>query len=218
MADRTAFSGSPPPRALLIVLGVMALIELALTVSDRGLLPGAPGEWRAIAIIHGAFWRQLLDGSLDPVYSWQPAAMFVTHAFLHGGIFHLVMNGVIILSLGKFAADRFGTAALLWVLLVSAVAGGAGFWLLSDGEAPMVGASGAGFGLLGLWQFWEAALRRHRGETLRPVLATIGALVLANAALAVALGGYLAWQAHLGGFLAGFAMGPVLMRARRRGR
>ncbi len=199
------------PGALWLLVGAMAAVELVLSAADRGILPGDLRWW---ALLHGAFWRQLLEG-VPPVYPGQGTVMFLSHAFLHGGFFHLVMNGVVLLALGKLVAQQAGSAAMLLLFAVSAIGGGIGFALLGQGEAPMVGASGAVFGFLALWQYWEAQARRARGLTLQPVFATVAALAAANVALAVLLEGALAWQAHLGGFVAGLVLGPVMTRIAR---
>lgn len=197
------------PPALWILVGAMALTELVLALSDRGLLPG---DLRMLALLHGAFWTPLLDGTAWPVFSGQAVTMFVTHAFLHGGFFHLAMNGVILLALGKMVAERAGAGGMLLLFFASAIGGGAVFWLLSQGGAPMIGASGAVFGFLGLWQYWEGMARHRRGLPLQPVIATVGGLAVLNLVLAFMLQGALAWQAHLGGFLVGVALGPLMTR------
>ncbi len=204
--------GVPP--LLLALIGAMTAIELLLSAADRGLL-GAT-DWRQIALIHGAFWQPVMDGTARPAFSGQAITMFASYAFLHGGLLHLAMNAVILLSLGKFVAQRAGQWAMLLLFLVSAVAGGLTFGLLSRGAGPMIGASGAVFGFLGLWQYWEAATRRRLRASLQPVLATIGTLIAINVAMAVFMGGALAWQAHLGGFLAGVALGPLMTGFARR--
>jgi membrane associated rhomboid family serine protease len=217
MIIRPVARGDRLPPQLWLTVGLMVAIELGLSAADRGLL-GEPG-WRAWAVVRFAFWDMLFSGMAAPVYTAQPWAMFLTHAFLHSGFLHLAMNGVVLLALGKFVAERCGGWAMLLLFAVSAAAGGAAFGLIADTRAPMVGASGAVFGFIGLWQYWEAMARRQLGLTLRPVFATLGALVAINVVLAVALGGGLAWEAHLGGFLAGVALGPLMSAfARRRDR
>jgi membrane associated rhomboid family serine protease len=213
---RPVSQSSDVPTALWALVGAMALIEILLTGADRGWF-GLPG-WRSLAFVYGAFWQPLIDGAARPVYPGQTTAMFLTHALLHGGLFHLMMNGIILLALGKFIAEQVGAAALLVVFFVSAVAGGAVFGLINTAAIPMIGASGAVFGFIGLWQYWEYAARRAHGLPLGPVLNTLVALAAINVVLMVALGGGLAWQAHLGGFLAGWVLGPVMTGiARRKG-
>ncbi|MCI5048512.1 MAG: rhomboid family intramembrane serine protease [Aquisalinus sp.] len=196
------------PRALWVLIGAMAVIELFLTGSDRGLV-GNP-EWRGIAFLYGAFWDPLTNGIAEPVFSLQPYTMYLTHAFLHADLFHLLMNSVILLSIGKLVAEQAGVNAMLLLFVVCAIGGGIGFALLADTTIPAIGASGAVFGFLAVWQYWDGVIRQARGLSLKPVFQTIIGLIILNIVLALWMQGGLAWQAHLGGFVAGLAMGPVM--------
>jgi membrane associated rhomboid family serine protease len=86
----------------------------------------------------------------------------------------------------------------------------------------MVGASGAVFAFLGLWVVWD--WRRHRavGASTRPIWMRVGVLAALNLVFFLGLEGMVAWEAHLGGFLAGLAAGALfenrLARAARRAR
>ena len=82
------------PGTLWIFVGVMTAIELILTLSSSGFFRSQNLRWPAFVL--GAFWQPLLSGMAQPVYLGQSALMFITHAFLHGGIAHLAMNGVIL--------------------------------------------------------------------------------------------------------------------------
>jgi len=201
--------------SLWLLVGSMLFIELLLELADYGFV--GQTDWRAIAIGYGGFWRQLLSGE-QPLFSLQPYTMFLSHAFLHGGFIHFIMNSVILLALGKFISERTGSAAMLLLFASSAISGAIVFALISDSTGPAVGASGAVFGFIGLWQYWEVVARRNRGLSLNPVLRTIFGLIIINLAIALVLQGALAWEAHLGGFVAGFALGPFMtIRARSRG-
>jgi len=125
----------------------------------------------------------------------------------------MALNGVILLALGKFVASRIGAARTLLLLFLAAVGGGLGFALLSASNAPMIGASGAVFGLIGLWQAWDYRMRRSAGLPVRPVLVAILGLAVANVVFFVMLGGGLAWEAHLGGWLVGFFLARHLDHA-----
>jgi membrane associated rhomboid family serine protease len=119
----------------------------------------------------------------------------------------MAMNLTILLALGRFTADRYGPRVVLPVFLLTAIAGGAMFALLVRDPLPMVGASGAVFGFLGVWIAWDWRRHRAAGASTGPVLRRVLVLVVLNVGLWVALSGGLAWQAHLGGFLAGLACG-----------
>ena len=198
------------PGFLWILVGVMAAIELILTLSSSGFFGSQNLRWPVFVL--GAFWKPLLSGAAQPVYPGQSALMFITHAFLHGGIAHFAMNGVVLLSLGKFVSSNIGAARTLLVLFLSAIAGGACFGLLSSGAAPMIGASGAVFGLIGVWQAADYRMRRRSGLPLQPLVMAVSGLVAANIALFVIFSGGLAWEAHLGGWLAGWVAGQSFAR------
>lgn len=202
---------TPAGRLVLILVLATCLPELVLTAADHGLV-GSP-RWRLSAYQHGAFWNGLL-ADWPALYPGQTAAMFVSHAFLHGGLLHLATNMAVLLGLGSHVANRTGAALFLPLYLVLAIGGGAGFALLSSGLQPMVGASGAIFGLLGIWKYWEWRARRLTGAPMGPLWQSLLGLAVLNAVLWAALGGLLAWEAHFGGFVAGWAAGPVIRRLR----
>ncbi|TNF23047.1 MAG: rhomboid family intramembrane serine protease [Rhodobacteraceae bacterium] len=201
---------SGAPGVLWVLVGLMTVIELILTLSDAGMFGGEDLRWGAYAL--GAFWQPVLAGAMPPIYPGQTAVMFVSHAFLHGGLAHLAMNGVVLLALGKFVSAQVGAGRTLLVLLLAAIAGAGCFGLLSSSSAPMIGASGAVFGLIGLWQAMDFRLRRRAGLPLQPILTAILGLVAANIALYLFLSGGLAWQAHLGGWIAGWLAGQSFAR------
>lgn len=192
---------SPHARAVLVIVGICALIEAALTLFG-GM--GGQGGLRRTALIHGAFWPRLLD-DWDPAWPGQPTAMFVTYAFLHGGLIHMIFNMLVLLHLGRETVDRVGQWGFVLFFMVTAAGGGAAFWLLSASSGPMVGASGAVFGLFGATMFWDWQRRSARGEEIGPVLKLGVGLILMNVILYILAQGFLAWEAHLGGFLAGAA-------------
>lgn len=191
--------------ALLLLVGGIALVELVLTLADAGIL-GHP-SWRYVAVAFGGFHDAVFDGRIPPLWPGQDWAMFLTHAALHGDFLHLLMNMAVLLALGKLARAMVGSLRTLLLFPLGAAAGALAFGLLATTDGPMVGASGAVFAYLGLWLRADHAARRRFGTTIRPVLSTLAGLVIANLALWVAFSGLVAWEAHLGGFLAGWLCG-----------
>ncbi len=205
------------PTQIIVLLSIMAVIELLLTMADTGLFGDI--KLRGLFFAYGAFWDPLLDGELEPIFCIQPIYMFLTHAFLHGGLLHFIMNSTVLVSLGRFISDQAGPWPVVILFVVAAIAGGMAFGLLADTTAPMIGASGAAFGFIGLWQYWEFRIRQMRKLPLRPVIQNALGLVLLNAVFFFFLQGALAWEAHLGGYLTGLALGPwMTAQARSRAR
>ncbi len=158
---------------------------------------------------------------------WTP----LTYSFLHGGWQHLIFNMIWLAVFGSPVARRIGSTrfAVLWVVLsvVSAFA----FYILNPGSVSLVvGASGVISGLTGAaCRFaWSPARLGSGGygpllsvgEALsnRSVMSFMLIWLLANVGFA-ALGGFaatpIAWESHLGGFVAGFFLLPIFDKARR---
>lgn len=195
----------PPPGLTLALLAIL-LPELLLSCADL-LILGSPG-WRPLAYQYGGFWAGLLHG-WRPNFTLQPATMFATYAFLHTGPTHALGNALALLGLGRILEDR-GGSRLLWPILgVSALSGAAAFGLLSRSPAPMVGTSGAIFGLAGALVVWWAREPPAAGRRLGRFFAGIAGLALMNAASWWAMGGQLAWEAHLGGMSGGMALAAI---------
>lgn len=176
-------------------------IELILVAADAGWIGST--RWRGLAYQYGAFWPGLLD-DWRPSYPLQPWVMFVSYAFLHGDLTHLIGNMITLFALGRLVHEAAGTAGVAVVYGVSMLGGAVFFSVLSDGPTPMVGASGALFGLAGALLTWEWGLRRAEGAGLWPVIRIALFLVLINIVMWVWLEGRLAWQAHFGGAVAGW--------------
>jgi len=197
-------------RVWLTLILVMTLIEAALLLADRGLL-GTP-RWRPMLYAYGAFWPGLLQG-WQPNYPGQPVTMFATYAFLHGSWQHLLGNAATLTWLGLVLGRRCRPRTFGFLYAVSALGGGIGYGLLAPSAAPMVGASGAIMGLVGAWIVWDSRDRITEGDTPRRALIAalwMTAVVAAfNLAMFLLLDGLVAWQAHLGGFLAGVVAGWV---------
>jgi membrane associated rhomboid family serine protease len=194
------------------IIAVCALVELVLLAGDLGLI-GVP-RLRMLAYQYGGFWVGLL-GSWRPNYAAQPYLMFLTYAFLHGGPVHLLVNMLTLYSLGRLVIWRVGQARFLMLYAISALGGALGFAALSSKVQPMVGASGALFGLVGAWIAWDYIDRFTLSEPLLPVLRPILILIVLNVVFYYAMGGFLAWETHLGGFIAGF-FGAFLIDPRSR--
>ena len=188
-------------RILAVIIALCGLIEGALWLSDLRLIE-IP-RLRNTAYDYGGFWVGLL-GTWEPNYSLQPYAMFVTYAFLHGGPVHLVVNMITLWSLGEGAIARVGVWGFLALYVSSMLGGAAGFALMSSSVQPMVGASGALFGLAGGLLAWQYVDRFTLREALWPVVRLVLLLIAMNLVMWWALDGHLAWQTHLGGFVFGW--------------
>ena len=199
-----------PVPLLLAFLVLPCLIELSLEAADAGWL--ATPRLRATVYQNGAFWAGLLD-NWRPNYELQPATMFLTYSFLHAGFWHLAGNMIAFVLLIQLVRPGLEGWAFAGLYVASAIGGALAYALLGSAVQPVVGASGALFGLAGAWK-WQDWVRL-RGPVLPVVLRDIAVLVALNAVIWVVQDGALAWEAHLGGFVTGAAVMAALQRWRR---
>lgn len=199
--------------ALLMLVGLCTAIEAVLSAADAGLI-GTP-LWRPLAYQYGAFWPGLLH-NWTPNFPAQPWTMFLTYSVLHAGPGHLAGNMVTLLSLGSLVAHLAGRSQMLAIYAAATLGGAAAFGLLGHTAQPMVGASGALFGLAGAWQYHDFSDRRDAGHSLWPVVRVVIGLILLNLILWGLMAGRLAWETHFGGFVTGWAVAALLQRWRAR--
>ncbi len=199
---------TPSGRSAIVALVVLCTgIEALLQLGDAGLI-NMP-RFRMQVYEYFGFWSGLL-GDWLPNYALQPWTMFITYGFLHAGLMHLGLNMVTLVSLGIPVVARVGAVSFILLYWVSMLGGGLGFAVLSESIRPMVGASGALFGLAGAILAWEYLDRRNLKERLWPVARAVLLLVALNVALYYAMDRLLAWEAHLGGFVMGWISAMII--------
>ena len=202
------FGGPKTPKTLWWLTGLMLFLEGIAQLSDRGWFGVL--ELRSLMISYGAFWDFLFPpGSVEQaLFLGQSYAMLITHAFLHAGTIHVLMNTVIFIALGKTLAVYFGLRLTLLTMLVGVISSGVMFGLLESTSAPMIGASGVVFSLIGFWLHVSRAELKRLGRQSRSVASVIISLIVIHILLHVFMGGQIAWQAHFGGFVAGYFLMP----------
>ena len=158
---------------------------------------------------------------------------FVTYAFIHGNATHLLLNSIWLLPFGSALARRLGTVRFLAFFAATAAAGAA-FHLATNvgSEQPVIGASGAISGFMAAsvrFAFQRGGpldLLRGGDERSYRVPAVPLLAALRDMRIMVFLGAWfglnilfglgtlampgmdqaIAWQAHIGGFLAGLLL------------
>lgn len=193
---------------LVAVIAACVSIELVLELSDFGAF-GESSRLRRLIYEYAGFWPGLL-GNWEPNYVGQPTAMFLTYGFLHGGFFHLLVNMITLWTTGRLVIDRVGQRRFVLLYSAAIIGGGLGFALLSSGVTPMVGASGAIFGVIGGLLSWSYVDLFAIKERLWPVARAVLFLIGLNIVLWWAMDGQLAWQTHLGGFVFGWVFALMI--------
>ena len=127
----------------------------------------------------------------------------ITSIFLHAGFVHLAFNMLSLYFLGSFVEEAFGRGKFLALYFLSGFAGGIAY-LYFGGTGPVVGASGAIFGLLG--SVLGYALRRGTFSWQNPVIRQLLILTALNLYLGFSIPN-VSNTAHIGGLTGGFAFG-----------
>ena len=173
----------------------------------------------------------LYDGAFIPVlytgqygFDWFLFTRPFTYAFMHGGFAHIAVNMVWLAAFGPPLANRLGALRFALFYAATGLAAVALFWALHpDGEAPLVGASGAISGIMGAAARYGFRVDRSPGKSAfanaplpvavvlrsRGIIVFLAMLMLANLAVgllgfAPGVDGQVAWEAHIGGLIAGF--------------
>ncbi|MEM9783723.1 MAG: rhomboid family intramembrane serine protease [Pseudomonadota bacterium] len=200
------------------MVALWTLIHGASLMAEQGIGPSLLQPWMLYTMF--AFFDVKLSFAMagrgvDPQLVWST----VTHAFLHGSWLHLALNAAAFLGLGHALSRDGGIWPTLAIFVLTAAAGALTFGAVAAVEAPLIGASGAVFGFLGTLTAWQARWLAARGGSLDPIWARVAGVIAVNAIMAVGFGGVaIAWEAHLGGFAAGWALAyafPPRLRTRR---
>ena len=223
-SGRTAYGGIRPGNpglTTLVLIGTNAIIWLMLLASggDRSklynvlaLLPEgrcvpteAPDSYfpaigsETVCEVQGHTWA---EGVADGAY-WQ----LVTNAFTHVEVWHIGFNMLAVWFLGPQLELALGRVRFLALYFLAAVGGSTMVYWFAATTGSTVGASGVVYGLLGALLL----LAYKVGGNVQPILVWLGLGFL----ITVVGRGFISWQGHLGGFLAGLAVAAVLIYAPR---
>jgi membrane associated rhomboid family serine protease len=219
------------PAVVVATLAVLALVHLGREL----LSPSQDFRFLLLFAFIPVRYEPSVLGAVLPGGVGADIWSFLTYALIHGNWMHLAVNAVWLLPFGTAVARRFGTLRFLLFFAVTAVAAAAMHLATHVGEMlPMVGASGSISGLmagavrfvfhrggpLSLWREQSDAAYRNPasplGVALRDVrvLAFVGTwfglnILLGLGSLPIAGEQDVAWQAHIGGFLAGLFLFPL---------
>lgn len=188
--------------ALVLPSGLSLTSVVLFLILLIGLLQIFPSLYRQAGRL-GAFYRG------DQAW-WQ----WISYAYFHGGLLHLVFNAMALSQLGPMVEGQIGSARAMVVYTFTALTALALF--IWTGGGALVGASGALFGWIGFGLAynhflggWDA--RRLRAFYLQWTLYGLIFGFLVGGALRMA------HSAHLGGWIGGLFMGWLMERLERGG-
>ncbi len=156
------------------------------------------------------FLQQTVPG-VGSLLAFVPAQAFiqpwtlVTYMFVHANVTHILFNMLALYFFGPRVEERLGSRRFITLYMLSGIAG-AVLSMIFAPRAPIVGASGAVFGvMLAFATFWPTDQIYIMG--ILPLEARIAVLLMAAAALWSGVQGSrsgVADFAHLGGFVGGW--------------
>jgi rhomboid protease GluP len=187
MSNALARAGETPV-AYIVLLGyvTLALVTDPIDPSTEQLV--RYGACVGLLVQDGEPWRLL------------------SHAFLHGGIVHLLFNTLFMWQLGPAFERIVGSPRFALIYVVSALAGGLAGSFAQTPLGLLVGGSGALFGLLGA----VVARNMRSGRHLLDFLNYAGprhilGIIAANLVLGMLIP-FVSNSAHVGGLIAGFVL------------
>lgn len=220
------------PAVVTVLCGLMIVVHLA-----RGFVLNEDAELQ-FTVWFAFIPFRLLSGDEIPG-GWVPLIWTpFSHAFLHAGWDHLLINTAWLAIFGTPVARRYGATPTVAIFLVGAVVGAVAFAATTLPELQiLIGASGGVAALTGAavrFIFQPVIVAKHP-ETGQEIvlgrnLASLGQLmrdprsryftliwIVLNAVIPLLplITGErfeIAWQAHLGGFLGGLLLVPVFER------
>ena len=182
------------------VTAVLFLVNAALFLVSEFM--GTPGNTETVLRLGASYTPYISDGQY-----WR----LITSCFLHFGIGHLVNNMIALAAVGSILEKWLGHVRYFIFYMIAGLSGSILTYaveLLNREESVSAGASGAIFGLIGIY---AVILLRNRSQFGRNTVLR----VVFGVTLAVLPGFYnkgISLTAHLGGLLAGIAMGLTVKR------
>ncbi|MEM7069462.1 MAG: rhomboid family intramembrane serine protease [Pseudomonadota bacterium] len=206
------------PAVLLAFIGIMLGVHITRTT-----MINADGDlWMLINFAFIPARYALAESSVftNPAELWTP----ITYSFLHGSWTHILLNSIWLLCFGSVVARRFGTLKFVLFCVIGSVFGALSHYIFHSGSiVPMIGASAVVSACMGAavrFAFpqngrFSPAVHDLPAQTLAQCFQNRQVVVFAVAWFAInflfglggeiftAAGQSIAWEAHVGGFLAG---------------
>jgi membrane associated rhomboid family serine protease len=192
------FGGSPQAGRPLVTWTLIA-VNVVLWLYEFAS-PAIANSWAMIGIgvADGQWYRLITSAFLPP-----PGLSGL-------GFLDIVFNMWALLLVGPGLEQALGRVRFLAIYLVSAIGGSVAFYFLARPDEAALGASGA---IFGLFAAWFVLSRRLRVDSRQVV-----ALIVINLVIGFVFATAIAWQAHVGGLIAGGALTAAFVYAPRRNR
>ncbi|GAA1448656.1 hypothetical protein GCM10009617_35550 [Leifsonia poae] len=178
------------------------LIGICVLVYILQSLPGIGGTITQAIQYAGAY--SYPTGTFGGV-AFEPWRLLTT-VFAHASILHIALNMYTLWVFGMLLEPLLGRARFLALFLISGFAGSVAVLLIASPVQPVVGASGAIFGMLGAF----LVIQRRLGGNATQLFILVGI----NLVIGFIPSFGIAWQAHVGGLIAGVLVGLIYVETR----
>lgn len=176
-----------------IIIGICVL-NFALIQIIPIVLPNV--DRISAAVFLGAYYKAFISGGYE-------IFRFLTVGFVHIDFLHLALNMMAFIQLARFCENIYTTKETIKILLISTVMGSVFVYCMS-GNIVGVGLSGGLYGLFAAELVYFIATGLIRNPNYRQSLITTA---LINFAINLMPG--VSFEAHLGGFVGGLALGVL---------
>ena len=191
----SAAAGATVTKALLFVLVVVYGLEVA--ASGAGSIVAGPTA-RALIRLGAIVPALIADGEY-----WR----LVAGMFLHASLLHIALNGYALYVVGSVVESELGRWRFLAVYLATGLFGSAAVYMFSGIFEPTIGASGAVFGLFGVFAAYN--FRRRDNAFYAARLRGMLSVIVINLLFTFFVPG-ISKAGHIGGLACGLLLGLAI--------
>jgi membrane associated rhomboid family serine protease len=191
----TAAAGATVTKAILFVL--VAVYGLEVVRAGGAALIGGPSTIESIRL--GAIVPALVaDGEY-----WR----LLTGMFLHAGLIHLALNGYALYVVGSVVESELGRVRYAVIYFVVGLFASACVYMFSGFFEPTIGASGAIFGLFGVFAAYN--FRRRHNAFYAARMRSMLTVIAINIIFTLSVPG-ISKAGHIGGLVGGVLVGLAI--------
>lgn len=179
-------------------LATYSIVGLTLFTYLLQMIPGIGVPVERALLFWAPYLYPAISGTFEP---WR----LVTVTLVHSSLWHVGLNMLALFMIGRTLEPILGRGRFITMYLLSAIGGSVAVALISFGT-PVVGASGAIFGLFGALLI----IGRHLGGNVMGIAIILGI----NLVIGFIPGYNISWEAHVGGLVVGLLVAYIFTRTR----
>lgn len=196
------------PRGVKSLCSILLLVYLALEITSHLFNPTI----KQTILLNWAFIPARFSGEFT--FLAYTILTPITYTLFHGGLFHLLINTIMLLAFGSGFEKNFGTTKLMVTFWGSSlIAALAHFIIDFQSMVPMVGASGGISGLFaGLLLTMQRSGQLSPNQKLFPIVLVFIGISFLFGLFNSSGGNSVAWAAHIGGFVGGLLITHIILK------